>query len=338
PSTAGTASIRLSCRAMRDPGRATSSPALLCACLPVISGWATGTALTRPTNTSLASLRIRKYRASTARQVLLSSIYTKWRRRPEGANCALPSIGISLASTAKHPKKGILMKTTKQRSRSHLVVFVIGCILILAAGSIQRAQQRQRHAVDSNGAPLFKVDPFWPKPLPNRWGMQQVTGIFVDQSDHIWFLNRAAKGSPPLKQNNQQTDILVSKGRFNLDEDAREIYIINWKRLLVYDMDTGAFKRGWGGHGMPLSEITNDPIPGYKWTGGPPPEEKNFVPDLHFVEFSKDGLVYIGERGQNRIEVFTKQGKFLREFYVSPNTPSRGEICGGLYHEKFPPC
>ena len=70
-------------------------------------------------------------------------------------------------------------------------------------------------------------------------------------------------------------------------------------------MNTGAFKRGWGGHGMPLSEISNDPIPPYKWTGAPPPEEKNFVPDLHFVEISKDRRVYIGERGQNRIEVFT---------------------------------
>ena len=85
------------------------------------------------------------------------------------------------------------MKTTKQRGRIHLIVFVIGCILMLAAGSIQRAQQRQRQAVDSNGAPLFKVDPFWPKPLPNRWGMQQVTGIFVDQNDHIWFLLPKAK-------------------------------------------------------------------------------------------------------------------------------------------------
>ena len=295
------------------------------------------------------------------------------------------------------------MKTTKQRSRVHLVVFVMGCILILAAGSIQRAQQRQRQAVDSNGAPLFKVDPFWPKPLPNRWGMQQVTGIFVDQNDHIWFLNRAAKadpdevggennridccirgpelieldqegnvahawggpgyhplwptalqtvlvdrqgfvwvagtaaqdsilkftkdgklvwdfdhrppkGSPPLKENNQQTDVLVSKGRFNLDEDAREIYIINWKRVLVYDMDTGAFKRGWGGHGMPLSEITNDPIPGYKWTGGPPPEEKNFVPDLHFVEFSKEGP-------RLRRRAWTEPDRGIHE---------TGEVCEGI--------
>ena len=131
----------------------------------------------------------------------------------------------------------------------------------------------------------------------------------------------------------------MSKGRFNLDEDAREIYLINWKRVLVYDMDTGAFKRGWGGHGMPLSEISNDPIPPYKWTGAPPPDEKNFVPDLHFAEISKDGLVYVGERGQDRIEVFTKDGNFVKEFYVSPNTPSRGEDCGGLPpNTKMPPC
>jgi hypothetical protein len=90
---------------------------------------------------------------------------------------------------------------------------------------------------------------------------------------------------------------------------------------------------------MPLSEISNDPIPPYKWTGAPPPDEKNFVPDLHFAEISKDGFVYVGERGQDRIEMFTKDGKFVKEFYVSPNTPSRGEDCGGLPpNTKMPPC
>ena len=316
--------------------------------------------------------------------------------------------------------------TTRKPALTFAVALGICCVLALAAGSIGRAQRAPVQAVDANGAPIFKVDPFWPKPLPNRWGMQQVTGISVDQNDHIWFLNRAAAANPdetgggdgridccvrgpevieldqegnvvnswggpgyhPLwptnlqtvipdskgfvwvagtgaqdsilkftrdgkfvwdfdhrppkegtfKETNQNTDMFVSKGRFQLDESANEIYIINQKRLVVYDMTTGAFKRGWGGHGMPLSEITNDPIPGYKWTGGPPPEEKNFVPDLHFAEISKDRLVYIGERGQNRIEVFTTDGKFVKEFYVAPNTPSRGDECGGLYHMKFPPC
>ena len=284
---------------------------------------------------------------------------------------------------------------------------------------------------DAQKVPVYRVDPFWPKRLPNRWSMQQVTGLTVEaKNDHVWFLNRGAaadgdeigggdnpprivccvrgpevieldpegnvvnswggpgyipqwptalqtifvdregnvwvagtaaqdsilkfsrdgkllwdfghrppKDSGPLKENNQQTDVLVSKGRFTLDEDAHEIYLVNWKRVLVYDMDTGAFKRGWGGHGMPLSEITNDPIPPYKWTGAPPPEEKNFVPDLHFAEISKDGLVYVGERGQDRISVYTKQGEWKQDFYVSPSTPSRGPDCGGLPpNTKMPPC
>jgi hypothetical protein len=277
-----------------------------------------------------------------------------------------------------------------------------------------------------SGAPQYRVDPFWPKPLPNRWSMQQVTGISVDHMDHVWFLNRGnapqpneiggdgnpapqlccvrgpelieldqqgnvlsawggmghpgwpaglqtviadSKGfiwisgtqpqdsiikytrdgkmvwdfghRPPqeagmMPENNQETSFLVNKGRFQLDEVANELFIIQQKRVLVYDASTGAYKRGWGGHGMPLSEVTNDPIPGYRWTGGPPPDEKNFVPELHFIEISKDRRVYVGERGQNRIQVFTTEGKWLQDIMVSPNTPARG--CGGVASVKGSPC
>jgi|SoiMethySBSTD1v2_1073268.scaffolds.fasta_scaffold32776_2 hypothetical protein len=301
-------------------------------------------------------------------------------------------------------------------------------LLGVALVSSLAAQGARSQALDENGAPVFKVDPFWPKPLPNRWSMQQVTGIHVDSMDHVWFLNRAAAADgdeiggdnparidccirgpevieldqdgsvvhswggpgyhplwptalqtviadtkgfvwvsgtgaqdsilkftrdgkfvwdfghrPPKEgftENNQNTDMMVSKGRFQLDEMTNELYIINQKRVLVYDATTGAYKRGWGGHGMPLSEITNDRISSYTWNGGPPPEEKNFVPDLHFVEISKDRFVYVGERGQNRIEVFTTDGKFIKEFYVSPNTPGQRvtEGCGSLANTKFPPC
>ena len=59
---------------------------------------------------------------------------------------------------------------------------------MLTASSLYAQENTQ--ALDENGAPLFQVDPFWPGPLPNRWSMQQVTGIQVDHLDHIWFLNR----------------------------------------------------------------------------------------------------------------------------------------------------
>jgi hypothetical protein len=296
------------------------------------------------------------------------------------------------------------------------------CIVVAhAAASFGYAQVVPRQALDANGAPQYRVDPFWPKPLPNRWSMQQVVGISVDSMDHVWFLNRGnaalpieltAEGDPSpalccvrgpelieedqdgnvvhawggpgyipkwpkalqtvivdtkgfvwisgeatqdsilkftrdgklvwdfehrppagaerLPENNQETSYIINKGRFQLDEVANELYIINQKRVIVYDATTGAYKRGWGGHGMPLSEVSNQDIPGYTWTGGPPPEEKNFAPTLHFVEISKDRRVYIGERGQNRIEVFTTEGKWLQDIYVSPDSPAQRGECGGL--------
>ena len=314
------------------------------------------------------------------------------------------------------------------KSRALTVVAGLCGILAYTAGPIGVAQVVAGQAVDANGAPQYRVDPFWPKPLPNRWSMQQVTGLYVDHMEHIWFINRGraalpielaaelgsgaalccvrgpeiieldqegnvlnAWGGPgyhPLwptylqtvipdsegfvwvsgeaaqdsilkftregefvwdfgrrppklgteadnrtrdaQENNQNVDEIVNVGRFQLDEVDNEIYIIDQKRVTVYDASTGDFKRGWGGHGMPLSEITNEPIAGYEWTGEPPPEERNFAPTLHFIEISTDRRVYIGERGQNRIQVFTTEGEWLQDIYVSPNTPAQRGGCGGL--------
>jgi hypothetical protein len=107
------------------------------------------------------------------------------------------------------------------------------------------------------------------------------------------------------------------------------LYLVDAKRVLVYDMDTGNFKRGWGGHGIPLSEISNDPTPPYDWKSGPPPDQKEFAPTLHCVHIAPDGLVYVCERGSDRVQAFTKQGKFVTSFFVHPSTPSRGPECGG---------
>ncbi len=84
------------------------------------------------------------------------------------------------------------MNTRKPPSQAFSVILGICCVFTLASTWGGSAQQPPAQAVDENGAPIFKVDPFWPKPLKNRWSMQQVTGIGVDSMDHIWFVNRGA--------------------------------------------------------------------------------------------------------------------------------------------------
>jgi hypothetical protein len=146
---------------------------------------------------------------------------------------------------------------------------------------------------------------------------------------------------PPLVENNQQTDVFPSGvAGFDFDTAAREVYIAETefidKRILVYDMDTGAFKRGWGGKGQPLSAIKNQAIPPYN-TGGPPPDIDDFVV-LHCVHLSKDGLVYVCDRGNDRIQVFTKDGKFVQQMWIHTSTPARGAECGGPGSDKYGPC
>jgi hypothetical protein len=123
------------------------------------------------------------------------------------------------------------------------------------------------------------------------------------------------------KQDNQQTSLLLrGVAAAELDEDAHDLYIADGylnKRLIVLDSETGAFKRGWGAYGISLSEITNDPLP-QRAPGDP--LAKQFREPVHCVRISHDGLVYVCDRGGDRIQVFTKQGKFLKEFPVANNS------------------
>src|SRR6266851_612992 len=169
--------------------------------------------------------------------------------------------------------------------------------------------------------------------------------IFVDKQGNVW-LGGARSGDTLLKftadgkfisdfghrgpaveqqdqqkQDNQQTDLLLrGTAAAELDEGAHELYIADGylnKRMIVYDSNTGAYKRGWGAYGIPLDQINNDPLPP-RVPGDPP--AKQFREPVHCVHISNDGLVYVCDRGGDRIQVFTKQGKFLKEFPVANNS------------------
>ena len=115
-----------------------------------------------------------------------------------------------------------------------------------------------------------------------------------------------------------------------VDEVGRELYVADsylGGRIMVFDLDTFAFKRGWGAHGKRLADISTNDADHVYIPGGPPP--KDYVGHLTLA-VSNDGLVYAADRRANRIDVTTKDGKLVREFMISPMTPSDRGAAGGV--------
>ena len=114
-----------------------------------------------------------------------------------------------------------------------------------------------------------------------------------------------------------------------LDEPAREMYVADsylGGRVMVYDLDTFAFKRGWGAYGKPLAQISLNEADHDYTPSGPMP--KDFAGHLT-LNFSADGLVYAADRNANRIHVTDKQGKYLnKEFVLAPSTGVGGSTGG----------
>ena len=311
-------------------------------------------------------------------------------------------------------------------------------------------------------APKFKVDPDWPKPLPNKWKLGGVTGLAVDKDDNVWVLDRPndltdieleAELTPPLAdccvrppamihidkngavigsfdapqghgmavdsqgfvyigQNTvrkydpktgkvvgavprapetetggtagaaeptlpphtpgrgsagpvagfltppggraqpnasasaaREAAIAAFRAKYppatpmivggieeiRLDEPARELYAADnylGGRVMVFDLDTFKFKRGWGAYGHALSEISTSDADRAYTPGGPMPKE--FRGHLT-LNISHDGLVYAADRNANRIHVTTKQGKFVKEFILAPTTGVGGSTGGVMF-------
>ena len=116
-----------------------------------------------------------------------------------------------------------------------------------------------------------------------------------------------------------------------LDEPAHELYAADsylGGRVMVFNLDTLQFKRGWGAYGHTLAEVTTNDADRAYTSGGPMPKE--FRGHLT-LNISRDGLVYAADRMANRIQVFTKQGKFLKEFILAPYTGVGGSTGGVMF-------
>src|SRR6202795_3563099 len=76
-----------------------------------------------------------------------------------------------------------------------------GFFAVLAALGTGSVLLDKRAAVEAAAiqAPMFEVDPMWPKPLPNHWLLGMTIGVSVDGQDHVWIVHRPASLDPKEK-------------------------------------------------------------------------------------------------------------------------------------------
>ena len=138
-------------------------------------------------------------------------------------------------------------------------------------------------------------------------------GKFVMQIGH----KGQSKGNTDTANVNQAADTFVYA-------PTNELFVADGygnRRVIVFDADTGAFKRMWGAFGNPpLDDVAAKPkvpedqrIPAKEETG---PGPLQFVQPVHAARVSKDGLVYVSDRGGKRVQVFTLDGKFVMQKFI----------------------
>ncbi|MGH8444393.1 MAG: hypothetical protein ACREVL_03950 [Solimonas sp.] len=172
-------------------------------------------------------------------------------------------------------------------------------------------------------------------------------GLYVDYKGNIWIggsqTRVGADGSEPdgmyLKFSPEGKFLLQIGGRgpskgsldptrlsgaaaVDVDPETNEAFIADGygnHRVIVFDADTGEFKRQWGAYGKPP---TDEKLPRYD--GGPElPKQFNLV---HCIRIAKDGLVYVCDRLNNRLQVFHKDGSFVAEYVYEPQTRGSGSV------------
>ena len=169
-------------------------------------------------------------------------------------------------------------------------------------------------------------------------------GLYVDAKGFVWVTGNGNNDGQILKFTQAGTFVLqIGKvgpqtgsadttrlGRaagLEVDVDAREVYVADGyhnNRVIVFDSDTGAYKRHWGAYGKP--PIAVDKPDGRRTAPPTAAQLTTFGSPVHCVRVSRDGLVYVCDRLNNRVQVFRKDGSFVKEFTVEPATAGNGSV------------
>ncbi|MEP7056845.1 MAG: hypothetical protein ABI809_03620 [Caldimonas sp.] len=169
-------------------------------------------------------------------------------------------------------------------------------------------------------------------------------GIHVDAQGYVWITGNGAEDGQILKfsrdgkfvlqigkigpqTGNSDVTRLGQAAGVEVDTAAGEVYVADGyynKRVIVFDAETGAYKRHWGAYGKAPSDAEK---PNTRRTAPPTTAQlTQFGNPVHCVRLARDGLVYVCDRLNNRVQVFQKDGRFVKEFSVEPGTSGNGSV------------
>ena len=166
---------------------------------------------------------------------------------------------------------------------------------------------------------------------------QREHGIFIDYQGNVWLggNNCPGNGAPTKPVNDDQLLKFSPDGRFLLQigkvngskgnadtanlhrpadaqvhQPTNELFVADGygnDRVIVFDANTGAYKRMWGAFGKAAKDEDSCEVATPRTFASPGPDNFNVV---HAIRVSKDGMVYVADRENRRVQVFDTNGKY----------------------------
>jgi NHL repeat-containing protein len=188
------------------------------------------------------------------------------------------------------------------------------------------------------------------------WG-NQIHGLYVDYKDNIWIgfggglpyqpKEKTTYGNAHFLKFNPKGECILQIGEFGkglegsnsekylgqptdvwVDPKTDEAYIADGytnRRIIVVDANTGAFKRLWGAYGKKPDDAAGEKMP--RFNREMALETRTQFDTPHCIGGTDDGMIYVCDRGNQRIQVFKHDGTFVKEALIKANI-GNGVIAG----------